>query len=119
MSLNVSISPTEQLSLTHDGHIPNHLWQAARQIECAHRHKESLASNPRVRVGRIKMKPEIAVALMADTIVKSTVARGCVHELDFQQVGFSERQIAEYHNEAFALAVSEEPRIVSMLTQDA
>ncbi len=119
MCPQLSIGATEQLSLSHDGRIPDRLWQAARKIEGTHKARQAIARNPRVQVGHITMKPDLAVALMADTIVRSAIARGCVDKLDLQQVGFSEAQINEYHDDAFALAITEEPRIVSILAQDA
>lgn len=118
MSLNLSLTATEKLSLTYDGHIPDQLWQAARRIEQTHGHKQRVASQPRVQVGRIRMNPDIAIALMADTIVRSAVARGCVDQLDLRQVGFSQAQVDEYRDRAFALASTNEPRIISMLAPD-
>ncbi len=118
MSLQLSISPTEQLSLSYDSHIPDRLWQAARRIERTHKAKQVIARNSRVRISHVTIKPDIAIALMADTIVKSVCARGCVDKRDFQQVGISQSQIDEYRDQAFTLAQVLEPRIGNMLATE-
>lgn len=116
MRLDLPLSPTEHLSLTHDGHVPDHLWAAARAVERTHAEKQRVRARlPHVRVVQVKPKPEVAVALMADTIIKAATARGCVDRLDLQQAGFSLGQIEEYRDKAFAQAALREPRIVKML----
>ncbi len=116
MRLDLPLSPTEQLSLAHDGHVPSHLWDAARAIENTHAEKQrTRARRPHARVVHIKLKPGVAIDLMADTIVRAAAARGCVDRLDLQQAGFSAIQIEAYRDRAFAQAALLEPRIVTML----
>jgi hypothetical protein len=79
------------------------------------RQRREAAPPARLRVANVSFKRQVAVDLMALVIVRAAAARGLVHRLDFEQVGFTAQQIDELRLEAFARACLNEPRLHQML----
>ena len=98
-----------QAARTFSGPIPPHIKTAAFAID-----RERERKRARLRVGKLFMKPETIVDLMALIIAKCVAAHGGVTLGDFSRHGLTESQVNSFWPRALRHAQTECPWLANL-----
>lgn len=96
------------LSLSTDGTIPSHLWDQARAHDAAQPRSRSVA-----RLGKVTLKPEAAIRLMVEVILKEAARKGYVLREDFTNHGLKPHDIDRHYGEALRRAALRQPGLIN------
>jgi hypothetical protein len=108
------LSATDSLSLSTDGPIPHELWVEAFAYD-----RDHPLTVETVELSRIELKHAFGVRLLAFTMLNAIRARGLVEERDLGGLGLTQKQIAEWKQEAMALVLSGNPSLAEFAFQEA
>jgi len=96
------LSHTTLLSLSTDGRIPPEAWDLAAARDRAEQANAVRATLP--RIGKVTLKPETIIRIMAKVIRRAAPARACVQLKDFEQAGIDEVDARRHFTQALARA---------------
>ncbi|MGE0289302.1 MAG: hypothetical protein AB7I42_26495 [Bradyrhizobium sp.] len=111
MFLVPGCSARESLSLQYDRRPPQHLIEAAEQIDRTRRPRERRF---RLRIGKVTLSRPVLLDLMAQEMVRSFHARGRIEERDLERIGIERSHIRQLGKEAFRRACLDEPRLAKI-----
>lgn len=102
---------TASLSLSTDGPIDSRHLAMAHEYDLA-----AIATQPRhARIGKVRLKPDAIVSMMAVVIEKAAVRSGSVERKDFLQIGLRESEIDQHYHDAFVLASQRRPALFAQM----
>lgn len=108
------LSATDSLSLSTDGHIPHELWVEAFAYD-----RDHPLTVETMELRRIELKRSFGVQLLAFAMLNAIRARGLVEERDLANLGLTEKQLAEWKQEAMALVLSANPALAEFAFAEA
>jgi hypothetical protein len=90
------------LSMSTDGRITPEAWALAAARDRAEQVAAVRVMLP--RIGKVTLKPEVIIRIMAKVIRQAAPARAAVHLRDFEQAGIGEADAKRYFAQALARA---------------
>lgn len=115
------LTAIQSLEVSTDRHIPRHLYDIAYAIDAAEFAKRKARGEIPARVtrGKVRLRDEIALPLMAHIIAEAAAARASVERADFERRGITPDQIERLSRAAYVRAVNDRPALASILGEAA
>lgn len=111
------LSAVTSLEVSTDRAIPPHLMKAAIAYDAADFEKRKARGEIPARVtrGKVRLKDDIALPLMAHLIAEAAMTRGAVERADFERRGITADQIERLSRTAYVRALNDRPGLATIL----